>query len=547
MLNLLRPLCCVCRAQQRSLQLVRQKKVNELYQSYFRRVISTAISETTNPTSFTNDNAKAKQAEELLDTLDTPEATENEKLLKMRKIWELAKAASEEGSIRGQTLQGFMYSEGIVVGQDLEKAEGLLRRAAEEGDPYAQYGLGKLLLERTMQQKETMELVEEPKDFEVEADAAGNVRGRLRLFNKGDGSKDKEGVQSAAQLVRKVRKERRKEGFSDAEALEYEDYKIRKREEREREKRNDALSWLKLAADQDVAPASVLYGDAILQENAPLARDYYMKATKELKDPQIFYRLGQLYYDGASGVDADQKAAVKNFSMAASLGDASAQFFLGQAHRIGDMGLELDTAAALNYTQMAAEQRHPAALYQLATMHKEGGAGLQPSIQVFRRYLHEAASLGYADALFYLAEMHYKGVDGVNIDYKTALKYYRDAGTQGSADALCCAAAMHFHGIGTAQSYEKAFNLYQEAMVHGNTRAMVCLGSMYQEGQYVPKSEERAKYLFNLAEEHEQMKDREIKEQEERVKNAGRVREPVTAKTRTPRSTEAIGCGGGPD
>lgn len=513
-----------------------------LYHHYARRLATDTIaaplevSDLPSPRpTITDNNAKAREADTILDGLDENDDEDSDS--KIQQAWKLVEEARAEGSVRGCTLQGFMYGQGMGVVKDAEKAKQLLSEAAELGDPYAQFGIGKILLDELREEGEDREKLEAGKAFVVESDDGGKVKGRMEFVGKG-----KKDMPTPAEMVRKVRKARRKDGFSDAEALEFEQYKLDKKERSDKEKRKMALEWLRRAGEDGVAAAYVLLGDVINSEDAALARDWYEKAAKETRDAKVYFRLGQLYFQGGNGLEKDPKLALKNLSMAANLGDANAQFYLGHAYRVGELELEVDFPASLQYIEMAAKQKHPAALYYLALMHRDGQGGLAVSIRIFRRYVKEAAALGHVDALFHLGEMHYKGIDGVEIDYRLALNYYRKAGEKGSADAFCSAAAMYFHGIGTPVSYEKAFNLYQEALVLGSTKAMQNLGAMHYQGHFVPKSQKRAKYYFDLAEEQEKME----KEAEKSVIAAGTRIERVTAKTRTPRTVDP-GCGGGPN
>jgi TPR repeat protein len=304
-----------------------------------------------------------------------------------------------------------------------------------------------------------------------------------------------------AQLVRRLRKERRAAGFTDQQAEEFERHRENKVLARRGEQRRNAIQLLQSAVDSGVEEATVALANALIHEDPVAAVEMYEKAAREAHVPSAHFNLGQIYYSGMDVIAQNHKLALKHFSMAAQLGDPNAQFFIGHVYRVGDLGIDADAIASHQYVELAAAQGHPAATYYLALMHRNGDGGLQPSPGSFRLHLNQACELGHGEALACLADMYYKGTDGVSVDLERALQSYERAGAAGETAALCSAAAMHFHGFGTKSDHHKAFLLYQSAAIEGNTIALQNLGSMYYHGQSVPKNVSIAEHFFRMVDE----------------------------------------------
>lgn len=430
----------------------------------------------------------------------------------LERAFEHARIAAERGSPRGSTVLALMYRDGLSVDEDEAHAELLLGRAADAGDPQAQLILGVILYEsldvashmRSKIEKESREgLLQlnpaqpgtENSGIVVEDDGLGARRAKYHVEANSDNAK------SPAELVRAVRKERRKAGFSDAEAFEYERYKQGLAAKAQDARKERAMNLLRSAADHGLHQALVALGNTLVKENPKEAIALYQKAAKEGHDPNAHFNLGQMYFAGVGDVEPNEKLAQKHFLMAAQLGDASSQFFVGHAYRTGDLGLEVDESACLQYVTLAEGQGHGPATYYLALMHRNGEGGLEKSATTFRKYLDKACAIGHGEALNCLADMHYKGTDGAKEDHKLALKSYEAAAATGFADAACSAAAMHYHGHGTAQDYHKAFTLYQDAAVMGSEAALRNIASMYYNGEGVPKSDTLAEEFLRRADE----------------------------------------------
>lgn len=483
---------------------------------------------------FIDPNPLAAQAESLLTSVADPHGDPLHD--DIQKAYNLLTEAVKQNSPRAKTLLASLYREGVSVSQDIPAALRLFLEAANDGDPIAQCSLGVLQLQLVEQ-----EMNEGNKDvigteLYVHKNEKGEQRAHVEL-EMSDGEKFSD-APTPAELVRKVRKARRKAGFSDAQSREFEQYKQEKRSQRINEQKEIALTWLQRAADQGNTTAMVRLANEIVRQKPHDAMIWYERAIKKDRNTDAYFNLGQIYAEGVDGVPADQKTALKNFAMAAQLGDASAQFYLGHLYRIGSASVNVDLASSRQYIQLAVDQGHPGAEYYLALMYRNGEGGLEVSESAFRKHLYASAASGHGPANSCLADMYYKGSDGVKVDYQEALKYFLKAGELGEENALCSAAAIYFHGIGVEEDKHHAFLLYQEAIKLGSVQALRSVGSMYYHGHGVPANKKIAQYFFQVADETEQTLNESEREHEN--KPIERTDAPKHPMADIPRFTEDV-------
>lgn len=453
---------------------------------------------------FRDTNPDTIQAEALICRLDAPDADHP----LIIEALPLVKTAVAADSPRAKTILGSFHRDGLGVSRDTAEAQRLFTEAAHAGDPIAMCSLGVLQLDSISQPK-SVDLV--ATNEAVAVSESGERRGVFNLMQE-DGTPTEE-PPSPAELVRRVRKARRRAGFTDAEAHEFEKAEHMKRERERNETHSTALEWLRRAADAGNDVGMVMLGNELVKTDGPAAREQYERAVKTARNPNAYYNLAHIFFKGVAGIERDEKAALKNLAMAAQLGDAVAQFDMGRLYQKGSDIVKVDMASARQFAELAAEQGHPGAIYDIANMHRDGEAGFEKSNGSFLRFIKESADAEYAPALAMMADMYYKGAEGIDIDNEKALDYFTRAGKAGIADALCSAAAMHFHGMGTPQDQHQAFLLYQEAAVGGSIPALRNIGAMHFQGHGVPVNREVAEIFFRTADEEEK-KEREKSERD---------------------------------
>lgn len=443
---------------------------------------------------FSDANRQAAEAEALITSLPVPPSSPSDEKA-IQEAAKLAQVAADSGSPRGKTILASMHREGLGVRLDLPLSKLLFREAATAGDPVAQCSLGALLLSSPESSREEVS----ESELVVAVDESGAQRATVELRRSDGVAVADEEAPTPAELVRRVRKARRKAGFTDDQARAFEEHEEQQRHEEASAVRIEALDWLQKAAEQGNDEAMVLLANQVLEEDPPRAEELYKSAVRASRSTDAYFNLGHLYTNGGKGVEKDARAAAMNFAMAAQLGDASAQFYLGHLYRIGSEHVDADEASARQYVELAADQGHPAATYYLALMHRNGEGGLEASTGAFRRFVTQAAELGHGLAHACLGEMYYKGTDGVAVDYARALSHFKKAGKLGEGEALCSAAAMIFRGLGCEEDHHEAFLLYQEAAQLGSATALRNLGAMYFQGEGVPLNKKVAEQFFKSA------------------------------------------------
>lgn len=485
-------------------------------------------------TEFIDPNPLAAQAESLLTSVADPHGDPQHD--DIQKAYKLLTEAVTQNSPRAKTLLASLYREGVSVSKDIPTALRLFLEAANDGDPIAQCSLGFLQLELIEQEWNGKDNDVVGTALYIHENDKGEQRAHVELETK-DGQKLTD-PPTPAQLVREIRKARKKAGFSDAQSREFEEYKQEKKNQTLKERKEIAITWLQRAADQGNTTAMVQLANEILHQKPLDAIAWYERAIKKDKNTDAYFNLGQIYSEGVDGVPVNKKNALKNFAMAAQLGDASAQFYLGHLYRIGSESVNVDMESSRQYIQLAVDQGHPGAQYYLALMYRNGEGGLEISESAFRKHLYASAAGGHGPANSCLADMYYKGSDGVKADYQEALKYFLKAGELGEQDALCSAAAIYFHGIGVKEDKHQAFLLYQEAIKLGSVQALRSVGSMYFHGHGIPANKKIAQHFFQVADETEENLNESEREHER--KPIGRTDAPKHPMADIPRFTEKI-------
>ncbi len=259
---------------------------------------------------------------------------------------------------------------------------------------------------------------------------------------------------------------------------------------------DEALKWLRKAADQDDADAKVdlgiMYskGWGVPQDYLDALQWFYQAGSKGNRDGQ--YHLGIVYLRG-EGVTSDYTLALDWLRKAVAHGSRDAEFELGRLYRDG-IAVERNPAAALDWLGKAAAQGSTQAKYELGKLYLLGEGVTQDNTRASQWFLKAAAD-GDAQAQNALAYMYQQG-QGVAQDYNEALKWYRAAARQGDAKAQLNLGLMYENGDGIAQDFGQAVRWYRSAASQGDSIAEANLGQMYSKGRGVPRDYDQALQWF---------------------------------------------------
>jgi TPR repeat protein len=136
--------------------------------------------------------------------------------------------------------------------------------------------------------------------------------------------------------------------------------------------------------------------------------------------------LGTCYVEG-TGVDKDEKEAVRWYTLAANQGYAAAQFNLGLCYEFGE-GVDKDLAQAVKWYRLAANQGYAKAQYNLGVCY-EFGEGVDKDLAQAVKWYRLAANQGYAKAQYNLGVCYEYG-NGAEKNLEKAIESYTKAAAQ---------------------------------------------------------------------------------------------------------------------
>ena len=160
-----------------------------------------------------------------------------------------------------------------------------------------------------------------------------------------------------------------------------------------------AVKWVRMAADQNLAYAQQILGDCYLngkgvEKDDVVAVNWYRKAAEQ-GHAIAQHNLGFCYAQG-EGVSEDDAEAVKWYRMAADQNLAHAQNNLGYSYLNGE-GVKKDAEQAVKWLRMAANQNVTNALYGLGYCYDKGDGVSQDPAEATKWY-SKAAKAGHIEA-----------------------------------------------------------------------------------------------------------------------------------------------------
>ncbi|MET1411520.1 tetratricopeptide repeat protein [Roseibium sp. HPY-6] len=340
---------------------------------------------------------------------------------------EYQKAIDAEGSARAKAYLGWLYQEGLGVGQDLEKSRALYEDAVAEGQPFALTELGFSLV------------------YGSEGRTPNVYRGR-RLLEKAAADE-----YLAALLV-----------LADM----YDNGTGVARDS------NEAFHLYQRAADLGDPDALASIGDYYMDgdqvdRDFAKARELYSRSL-DAGNKEALLDLGYLYTE-TDWEEHDFKIAMEYFRKADEAGVENAATFLGIAHFHGEWAQENDRLAR-GYFERAAENGFYLAAKYLGYMEEEGLGGAKEKNEAVRHY--ELAAEG--DELFAAQRLVTAFSDDgwMTPNRQNALRWRIRAGELGDPDAAYDAAEVLYNDP-SQKDLEHAAALYRVAANDGNLDASV--------------------------------------------------------------------------
>lgn len=195
------------------------------------------------------------------------------------------------------------------------------------------------------------------------------------------------------------------------------------------------------------------------------------------------FRMGQKFETG-DGFLLDMTEAAKWYRLAADQGHAGAQSNLGRLYMAGQ-GVEKNQDEAIGLYRLAAEHGLAEAQYNLAVSYLKG-EGVEKNSAEAAKWLKLAAEQGLALAQNTLGTRYERG-DGVPKDLDEALRLYRLAAAQGNREAQANIGARYFSGQGVTKDPSVAVEWFRKAAEQGLPAAQYLVGTQYAEGVGVPR------------------------------------------------------------
>ncbi|WP_301860533.1 hypothetical protein [uncultured Megasphaera sp.] len=335
------------------------------------------------------------------------------------------------------------------------------RKAAEQGDPSAQYELGKLYANGDGSRFPNAEAVK----WYRESAEQGNPSAQYALGTCYDN------------------------GYFNGDEFEY--------------SKEEAVKWYRKAAEQGNPFAQ--YALSQCEDDDEEAAEWCRKAAElGLADAQS--DLGQRYLYGL-GVEPSDKEGVKWYRKAAEQGDDDAQWYLGNFYMDGT-GVAQNSKEGVKWYRKAAEQGNSLAQYDLGECYGHG-YGVEQSNEEAVKWYRKAAEQRNLDAEIKLGDCYYNGW-GIEQNHEEAVKWYRKVAEQGSLfyddatdDAKTKLGDCYCYGIGVEQNYKEAMKWYREAAENGYRLALSGLGDLYYNGWGVEQNYEEAEKWYRKAADQE--------------------------------------------
>lgn len=287
-----------------------------------------------------------------------------------------------------------------------------------------------------------------------------------------------------------------------------------------------AKYWLKKASEQQHPKAQTLL--SIYQEGNIL--HLYIEMAKK-GDGESLFNIGFAYHEGEGVEQSYYKAAYwldeasyseKRHKKAQSMVGALffkldglvdsriAEMYLNEAAAEGDFEAEYnlgrlleeirnDPVNAAKCYKNPAQQGIADAQYRLARLKiLFSELKIEQSYPEAAYWFEKAAEQGVSDAQYSIGSLYYNGM-GIEQSYTKAAYWYEKASQNNLPKAQLFLGRCYEQGKGVEQSYSKAAHWYEKAAFQENGVAQYCLAYLYKEGKGVPQSDFKAAFWFEKA------------------------------------------------
>lgn len=252
-----------------------------------------------------------------------------------------------------------------------------------------------------------------------------------------------------------------------------------------------ALAWYARAAEQGDTQAQFALG-RLLKDHAENLVDTAMAKAAAGGQAEAQFSLGERYRLG-SGVAQNWFEACRWYQMAAEQGNALAQCALAGCYAQG-RGVRKDLAHAFAWYEKAAAQNLPQAQWNLGELYATGLPGLKADAKKATMLCKRAANAGFVPAQATLGALFARAKK-----HDRAMHWWSMAAEQGDLEALFNAGQSYRLGLGVDKNEAKAFALLLRAAQGGLAAAQSRIGLAYATGEGVALDPIEAAKWFELA------------------------------------------------
>lgn len=236
-----------------------------------------------------------------------------------------------------------------------------------------------------------------------------------------------------------------------------------------------------------------------VEKDPSAAIDYYMMAMEGSEFGIVNaakINLGELYLNGADGVEKDEALGLEYIDDALDADYSSAYTAYGTLYRDGK-GMEQDLNKAIDYYTVGAEKGDSDGYFYIGNIYLFGELG-EPDYEMAKKYYELAIEMGHIGALVnygWIAEQD----PNQEPDYDTAFACNMEAAEGGDEVAFYNIATFYADGTVVAKDEAEAFKWYMKAAQLDYPDAQLMVGIMYHNGEGVEKDDAEAVKWLTLA------------------------------------------------
>lgn len=252
------------------------------------------------------------------------------------------------------------------------------------------------------------------------------------------------------------------------------------------------------------------YAMVLLSENGKIFDQDKDKALSilnkidDIEDPQYNYAMGGVYFFGAGDIEINYKKAIEYFEKAYKKGHKNSARILGSLYFNGNDEIEKDVPKSIEWFKNGSDRNLTLCMNSLAHIYLSEDSALQKfhnpqkGVELIKKAMKHLDGDAYANMGWLYQEGKY-----MEKDDQKALELYKKATDLSSSGGAFQLGQCYIEGIGCEKNYEKAVKAWEKAVELGNGSAANNLFCYYYGTAYDKKKKDKEKakkYLIKGAE-----------------------------------------------